>query len=515
MSYRLGIDVGGTNTDAVVLDTEDNVEAKTKHPTSEDVSTGIYEAVKEVTKEVDIDLSEIDYAMLGTTHCANAVVERRNLNKVAIIRIGKPSTLAIKPLINWPSDLKKEVGKKQYIIEGGHEYDGSQIKPLEEEKLKEIGDEIKDRVSSVAITSVFSPVNDEHEEKAKQVLEQRIDANFSLSHEVGSIGLIERENATILNAALVNAARTAAKAFRKALSAHEIDAEMYFGQNDGTLMNVDYAIKYPILTIASGPTNSIRGAASLANIKEGIIVDVGGTTTDIGALQKGFPRESAVSVEIGGVKTNFRMPDLLTLGLGGGSKVKSNNELEIGPESVGYRIKEKGKIFGGKTLTATDIAVASGQANLGEKNNLKGLEAELVEKAQQKIQETVEEGIDKMKTGPKKLPVALVGGGSILLPQELRGASETYKPENFEVANAIGVAIAQVSGEVEKVFNLDEMTRQEALKEAEKLAKKEAIEAGADPNKLEIVDKEDIPLAYLPGNATKIRVKAAGKLKTK
>jgi len=515
MSYRLGIDVGGTNTDAVIIDNELNVISKAKHPTTTDVSTGIYNVINKVLNGCDLCNTDIEYAMLGTTHCANAIVERKNLNNIAIVRIGKPATQAVKPLIDWPEELKNAIGGYSFLVSGGHEYDGEEIAELDEEEIRNIAKEIKGKVSSIAITSVFSPVNDEFEERAKEILNEELeDVSFSLSNEIGSIGLVERENATILNAAVVNAAEEAVRAFKKALKSHGIEAKKYFGQNDGTLMSVDYALQYPILTIASGPTNSIRGAASLAGLEEGIVVDVGGTTTDIGALQKGFPRESAISVEIGGVKTNFRMPDLITLGLGGGSIVNNQeNGIKIGPESVGYRITEESLIFGGETLTATDISVAKKISEIGDPSNVKDLENDLVERAHEKIVSMVEEGIDRMKTSPQALPTALVGGGSVLLPQELKGVSEVYKPNNFEVANAIGVAIAQVSGEIEKIFNIDEIPRDKALDKAKDMAREEAIEAGADPDTIEIVNVEDVPLAYLPGNATRISVKAAGQLR--
>ncbi|MEZ4571318.1 MAG: hydantoinase/oxoprolinase family protein [Thermomicrobiales bacterium] len=95
---------------------------------------------------------------------------------------------------------------------------------------------------------------------------------------------------------------------------------MFFSQNDGTLMALEYATRYPILTVASGPANSIRGAAFLSRLEDAIVVDVGGTSTDIGILVKGFPRESSIAVDIGGVRTNFRMPDLISIALGGGTR---------------------------------------------------------------------------------------------------------------------------------------------------------------------------------------------------
>ena len=108
----------------------------------------------------------------------------------------------------------------------------------------------------------------------------------------------------------------------------------FFAQNDGTLMDLDFAIRFPVLTIGSGPANSIRGAAYLTGRTDAIVVDVGGTSTDVGVLVRGFPRESSFGVEIGGIRTNFRMPDLVTIALGGGTIV---SEDALGPESVGYR----------------------------------------------------------------------------------------------------------------------------------------------------------------------------------
>jgi N-methylhydantoinase A/oxoprolinase/acetone carboxylase beta subunit len=515
-NYRIGIDVGGTHTDAVVLDKDYNVVSETKSPTTADVSTGIYRAMKEVIQSSGVSRDSIKYAMLGTTHCTNAIVERKRLNNIANIRIGAPATLAIKPLVGVPDDLKELLGKYTYLIKGGHEFDGREISELDEEELYKIANEIKGKVDSVAVTSVFSPVSNSHELRAKEILEEILgdEVHISLSSEIGSVGLLERENATILNASIVNVARTTAEGFINALQEEGIHAKVFFGQNDGTLMAVEYAIKYPILTIACGPTNSLRGASYLTGHENALVVDVGGTTTDIGVLINSFPRESSLAVEIGGARTNFRMPDLVSIGFGGGSiiRIQDNGEFTIGPDSVGYKLPEEGLIFGGNTLTTTDVVVALGKAELGDPSKVSHLDKDLLEKVYQGMVELVEEAIDKMKTSSDPVPVILVGGGSILLPDRLKGASEVICPNNFGVANAIGSAIAQVSGQIEKVYALGEIGREKALELAIDHAKSEAISAGADPDSLVIVDIEDVPLAYLPGNATRIRVKVAGDL---
>ena len=147
---------------------------------------------------------------------------------------------------------------------------------------------------------------------------------LSLSHEIGRIGFLERENATVMNACLVDLAFAVVSSFRRALKELKVEAPFFISQNDGTLMVPEHVEKYPVLTFASGPTNSMRGAALLAGLKEAMVVDIGGTTSDVGMLIRGFPREAAVSVDIGGVRTNFRMPDVLAIGLGGGSLVRED-----------------------------------------------------------------------------------------------------------------------------------------------------------------------------------------------
>jgi N-methylhydantoinase A/oxoprolinase/acetone carboxylase beta subunit len=125
---------------------------------------------------------------------------------------------------------------------------------------------------------------------------------------------------------------------------------LFVSQNDGTLISAAYAARYPVLTFGSGPTNSMRGAAFLTGMRDAIVMDVGGTTTDIGALVNGFPRESSLAVDIGGVRTNFRMPDILSIGLGGGTAEPATaprDALRIGPDSVGYRLLGESLSFGG------------------------------------------------------------------------------------------------------------------------------------------------------------------------
>lgn len=511
--HRLGVDVGGTNTDAVILDEKDNPIAKTKTPTTENISSGILDAVDEVIDQSGVSVGDLTYVMLGTTHATNAITERRGLNEVGMIRLGAPATESIRPLLEWPDDLAAAIGNNTAILDGGHEFDGRQLNEFDEEQVRDCVRSF-DHVDAFAVASVFSPVRDDHEQRVLKIIREEVgpDVPVSLSSEIGSVGILERENATAMNAALTSVAAEAANAFIEAMDERDIDAQLFFGQNDGTLMAVDYALEYPIFTVASGPSNSVRGAAYLSGIENGIIVDVGGTTTDIGALTDGFPRESSVAVEIGDVKTNFRMPDLIALGIGGGSIVeqRDNESVTVGPESVGYRLTDEALCFGGSKLTATDLEAAAGTIDIGEITP--DVDCDTVSAAREYIRTKIERAVDRMKTSPEPVPVIVVGGGSILVPDDLEGATQVYKPDHYEVANAVGVAIAQVSGEIDRIYSLDDQSRDEAMDDAKSEAIGNAIEAGSAEDSVEIIDIEEVPLSYLPGNAVRIKVKAAGDL---
>lgn len=509
---RIGIDVGGTNTDAVLMDGT-TVVSSAKTPTTPLVTDGITTALKAIIADSGIDVKQLDGVMIGTTHFTNAVVERRRLAPTACIRLGLPATACLPPMVDWPDDLRDVVGNHYYLAHGGHEFDGREISPFDEAEVRGIAEQIKESgITAIAISSVFSPVNTIFEERAAEIVQEVVpDAQITLSSTIGRIGLLERENAAIMNACLRDLAVKTIEGFEAALKEMKIDAPFYLSQNDGTLMGAGFALNFPVLTFASGPTNSMRGAAFLSGLKDAIVIDIGGTTTDIGVLQGGFPRVAALAVDIGGVRTNFRMPDTLSIGLGGGSMVELD-PLKVGPQSVGYELITKGLIFGGDTLTTTDVVVAGNGLDIGDRSKVDGLDKASVTAVQERIAEMINIGVDRVKTSAAPVPVIIVGGGSILVQRDIAGASEIIKPDHYAVANAIGAAIAQVGGECDRIFSLAEMSREEALEQAKQEAVGRAVSAGAAASSVEIVDVEEVPLAYLPGNATRIMIKAVGDL---
>jgi N-methylhydantoinase A/oxoprolinase/acetone carboxylase beta subunit len=522
---RLGLDVGGTNTDAVIMDAADRVIAKVKVPGTADITGGIVTAIDAVLKalpdsERGTAPGRITHVMLGTTHATNAVLERVNLRRVAVIRIGGPATHSIRPMYSWPPDLVRAASVGAVIVDGGIEFDGRDLSPLDTDAIARFLGRVGEQADGVAVTGVFAPVSARHELLAAEVVKRELgEVHLSLSHEIGSIGLLERENATILNGALAGVARDVARAMREALTAHGLAPVTFFAQNDGTLMGLDQALRYPVLTIGSGPANSVRGAAFLTGLSDSLVADVGGTSTDVGVLTNGFPRDSSQGVEIGGVRTNFRMPDLVTIALGGGTviapAVTSGDAagVRVGPRSVGYRLTREALVFGGTVPTLTDAAVAAGRADMGDRSRAGDSRfAPALAEALARADVMLADAIDRVKTSREDRPLIAVGGGSILVPDRMAGVSEIIRPEHFDAANAVGAAIASVSGQVDRIFHYGEEGRRAILEEAQDEARERAVAAGADPGAVQIIEVEEIPLAYLTTPAARVRVKAAGTL---
>ncbi|TDD24321.1 hydantoinase/oxoprolinase N-terminal domain-containing protein [Nonomuraea diastatica] len=577
---RIGIDVGGTNTDAVVLGDGGRVVAKAKRPTTRDVTGGLRAAMDAVLAELEGATdppgaprprdeqdggvrSRVARVMLGTTHATNAILERRNLGRVAVLRLGAPATTAVPPLSGWPDDLREAVSAGEAVVPGGHYVDGREISAPDLGAVRRFLDGVE--ADAVAVTSVFSPASDEHERLIAELVTSEYGLPVSLSHEIGTLGLLERENATVLNAALYGVAAHVTDALSAVLAERGLDARPYLAQNDGTLMTVEHAARLPVATIGSGPANSLRGAAFLSGVADAVVVDVGGTSTDLGVLAGGMPRESAAAVEIGGVLTNFRMPDILAIALGGGSVVRGRG---VGPDSVGYRIAGEALVFGGTTATMTDAAVAAGRTPPGaaawrgrlpaallaraaaQRNgaHARGAArdgtggtpvaggrtgggpvagdgrdgtrvagdgpdtiADILARAIAVADEMVIDAVDRMALGRTDRPLVAVGGGAFILPGRIPGVSRVIRPEHAEVANAVGAAIALASGRVDTILPAGD-SRPQAIERAKEEAVARAVAAGADPSGVEIVDLLEVPLSYLSEPAVRVHVKAAGPL---
>jgi N-methylhydantoinase A/oxoprolinase/acetone carboxylase beta subunit len=495
-----------------------------KAPTTTDPSHGIADAITTMFKSASVDPAAVASVTIGTTHFVNAVVTRdtKRLSSVAVLRLSGPFSKYAPPCVDWPSSLRRIILGHYALVKGGLEVDGGLISDIKEQEIIDQCKLIREKnIKSVVINGVFSPIDtvERQEERAAEIVRRELGDHVEivLSKTVANLGFLERENAAILNASILSFARTTIASFQTPIKKLGLNCPVFITQNDGTILSGEAASKLPIRTFSSGPTNSMRGAAFLVGKQEKgeamMVVDVGGTTTDVGLLlANGFPRQQAAYSELSGVRLNFSYPDVKSLGLGGGSLVRRiQGRLQVGPESVGYQLPEKALVFGGDVPTATDYMVAgSTDINIGQPENVRGsLSDKDITEFQAETKAMLERIIDTMKTSPEDLPVLLVGGGAVIAPDSLKGASRVVKPKWSGVANAIGAAMARVSAVVDTIKSTEKQTSKEIVLEISEEAKQKAVEAGASEGSVEIVEVEALPLQYV-ADKTRFIVRAAG-----
>ncbi|CDK26234.1 unnamed protein product [Kuraishia capsulata CBS 1993] len=539
-SLLIGVDVGGTNTDSVLinpleLESQDSgVLAFHKSATTLDVSDGIQKAIANLFEQrPDISKQEVASVTIGTTHFINAVVEqdRAKLERVAVIRLAGPFSQFALPFSDFPAGLAHILNGYHALLDGGHRVDGTELRPLDVKGLQNHAEKIKELgINAIVVNGQFSPMYRDHELRAAEIIRSIIpSADVIMSHTVSTIGFIEREDASILNAAVISFAKKIIASFKGAVKSLGLSCPVMLTQNDGTVLSTEEAIRTPVKTFSSGATNSMRGAALLCSKEKAIqgksviVVDVGGTTTDVGLLlPTGFPRQSSAYSLLGGVRTNFSMPQVESIGLGGGSRVRvSENEISVGPDSVGSNIIKDGLVFEGSITTATDVTVAIGQddvsirdKSLYEVGNPDLVRGKFDEKTKAmftaELKAMMERVIDRMKTSPEPLPVLLVGGGSFIAPDHLDGASVVLRPPYFGVVNAIGAAIGKISATVQTIKHIQPGEDKDiVLEQLKAQALEEAVAKGALRDTVVTVDLLVNPIPYVP-NTIEFLVKVIG-----
>lgn len=317
MGFGLGFDTGGTNTDAVLMDlTEDRILAKAKSPTVHgDLCIGIRGVLEAFDPEM---LPKVSVVSLSSTLATNSVVEDKSC-RVALICIGQ--------------DYDNSMPVDHYTrISGGHNGHGAEECELDIATAAEFLDSLRDRVDAIAISGLFSIRNPDHEERIRDMARKILDVPAVCGHDLSSsLGFSTRVSTCIMNARLVPVMENLISSVKKTLSEFGISAPLMIVRGNGSMMSESMALAKPVETILSGPSASMMGAMKLTGLRDAIVMDMGGTTTDMGILRNGKPKVSSEGMVIGGKPTHIVAAKVVTAGLGGDSRIYVNGrEIVLG-----------------------------------------------------------------------------------------------------------------------------------------------------------------------------------------
>jgi len=530
----IGLDVGGTHTDVVLLDSGGLIKEIKVHTDSQDLFNTVLEGINKVTSGVNPN--DIERLVLSTTLTTNAIVQKAT-PQVGMIVAGGPGI--------DPEFFRTNA--HYYSVSGSIDHRGRRISPIDPDEIKAIGKRLKaDNIQYVGIAGKFSSRNPSHELEIRKLLRPHFKHIF-LGHRVsGNLNFPRRIATTFLNAAVYPLHKRFFEAVRQSLDKEGLKIPIHVLKADGGTMSFESSIDFPGQTILSGPAASIMGATAFAPEDGDIIVlDIGGTTTDISVLVKRVPILAPFGIELGGYKTLIRSLDTCSIGVGGDSVVKvENGKIVIGPERLGFAM-----VYGGKYPTPTDALAVMGRIKDGDidkaRQGLLPIATEIgcsleeaaakifdqacrfiLQEVQKKIElinskpvYTVHELIEGYQVEPKK--IMILGGPAPYFADHLSRISDyevTVVP-GWKVANAIGAALARTTCEVSLFADTErgiltapeeqfkktvkrDFTREDAIEKAYKLLRNKAIEKGADSEDLEMELLEDLQFNMVRGFST-------------
>jgi hypothetical protein len=514
---KIGIDIGGTNTHTVLVTEEGKLAAATKQATTSDICTGLSSSIQSLFEKSGTYPDEVKGIFIGTTELLKALFEEKVLAKSALVRIGRHQT-KIQPALNWPSSLKSFL-QGIYFLESGNRYNGAdQIKHFEKE-LQPLFQQIESHtIEAVCIVGAFSPMYEGEELYVKNEIQKRFpDIPVTSSHQLGSIGFIERENAALLNTLLCLHIRKVLANLHQCFSDLSLNSPFWFTQSNGALMTVQEAMELPVLTIASGVANSLKGASILSQKNDILAVDVGGSMINIGKVRNGQLREVTSTTRLLGIDACLTMPEFISLPFGGGSlpSILDGGLQLIAPDT--WDIKKNGLAWGGTSWTVSDSFLKLYPDTFYDKkidvSGLDSLDQVECEQVVRYVMERVRSALDVLKEHEDEWPIVLVGGGSPMFNERLFGKyQEVLSPAGYPVSSAIGACFAQVSEVVDKVFWLNHRTKEEIIAEAVAAGKEAVMKKGASTESIQVSYVEEYPFAYLKGEILRVKTKVTGEL---
>lgn len=456
--------MGGTNVDAVSIDDDGNIIDIVKNPTNrEDLFESIWQTIQELLPKDGI--SNIKWINLSTTVSTNAIVENRTSPVGMIIQSG--------PGINHDF---LACGDENVFISGYIDHRGREVKGYNKKeilKAKELF--MKKGIPACAVVSKFSVRNPKHELAISQELKDDF-SPITTGHSIsGKLNFPRRVFTSYLNSAVYSNFQQFSSSIKKALAKRQIKAPIYVLKADGGTSGIDAAEEHPVQTILSGPAASLMGTnALLPTTTDAVLLDIGGTTTDICFLADGVPLFEPLGIKIDKYNTLVRAIYNTSIGLGGDSSIRvKNGKLVIGPRREGYP-----RALGGPMPTPSDAMIVLGHLNIGDKNRAYEAMKELGDKLNMPskaiaekvlmemaniIKNKVNQLLDDINSRPvytvKELlygkqirpkVVNIIGGPAKFIAPYLEKKLNIpcQFPENYEVANAVGAALSRTTTEI-------------------------------------------------------------------
>lgn len=445
MTYILGIDTGGTYTDSVIIDSESGcVIAKAKaFTTHEDLSIGINNSISSLAFN-DFG-SSIARVAISTTLATNAVVEGKG-HKTGLILIGRELEEATPAFCT-------------YVAGGRINTKGREICPMNPDEITEAIRLFKTQgIEAIAVCGFLSVKNPIHEIETENIIKRTCDMPVVCSHKIISdLGFFERTVTAVLNAGLMPVMKKFITSIKSVLENHGVKAQPYIVKCDGSIVSIDSVWKTPIETILSGPVASVIGAMYLTGLKNAIIADMGGTTTDTALVKDNSVNMSVKGAKVGNWKTMIKSVDISTLGLGGDSRIDyAGGAFIVGPGRVLPACRDSVQTGEEAALTPTDLLHVTGEFRkwdyLAAHRAVSGSAA----KSGISIESFLSEAVNEIKSklynqciapySKPELPVVAIGAPSAVW---FGKAADAYgfkliSPNNFEIANAIGAAMAEI-----------------------------------------------------------------------
>ncbi|WP_141134753.1 hydantoinase/oxoprolinase N-terminal domain-containing protein [Haloechinothrix alba] len=402
-----------------------------------------------------VSAESIGYVMItGLAEIASAPWHER-LSPVGALRLAAPATLSVPPLSGWPSEKAAAVRDSVAVVAGGHQYDGTEVSALDETAVAAFAHRCRNRVAAVAITGANAQVDSGHEQRAAAIAREVLGESVPVvtSSGLGGMGLLERENTTVLDAALSPHISLLLDGVTQLLRAKEVTADIYFTSADGTLLTASDVARHPLRARRAARGAAITGALRLAALDDAVVVEAIDGYVYITTVVEGTPQENLGPVQVQGVRTC--LPEVRTSAV---------------------RIDE--------LRTRGTVARPSGDARLA---------------------------LRRARAGHGALPVIVVGPDADEVIRLDDGDNE-IRPGFGARVGAIGAALGEVSGTVDRIFRFTETSYPDCVAQARRMARESAIQAGADPSRLRRPRVREFPLTYISTRCARMRVTVSGPL---